>query len=778
MNQVLKYILIALAALLLVAVAVGFYIAASFDPNTFKPKIIQLVKEKTQRTLAIPGDIRLSFFPKIGLSLGGVTLSEFGADQAFASVDELRLSLGLIPLLQKQLQVDDAYVKGLKATLVRDPSGRLNIDDLLGAKPGGAPGGTPGQTVALPAFAVSSLHVDNGVITFRDEKAKATYALSDLDLKTGRIANDTPSTLDLSAQLRATAPQLDLATQLKSELTFNLDRKHFSLKDIVLDAKGDAAGISNLSAKLRGSVDAVMTTPAIDASKLEFAATGSRDKYQFEVDLALPRLGITREKVEGEHLGLRAVIRGATGNTTSVNLTAPRLEGSAEAFKILDIAFDIDATRPDQTLKAHLTGPAEGRLGSNSLKPAQVSVNPLGVQATLSGPFVPNKSVTGDLKGSAAVDLEKQRGEADLMGTFDESTIKAKIGVMGFSPPGYSFDLDIDKLDLTRYQPQKPSSASAPAPAPASAPAPAAAGKPGPEPPLDFSALKELNANGSIRIGSLKAPKIKATNVRIEVRARDGRVNIDPLAADLYGGSLNGAIDVDAQGTPRIAVRQKLADVNITPLLTDVANFERLEGRGNFSLNVTTAGQSVTELRKALSGSAAANLADGAIRGVNIAATIRDAKATLSPLKGQLQTAAADVNQKTVFSELKATFNIRNGVASSRDLVMTSPALRVVGEGDIDLGTERMNYLLKAQLNDTGTARIAGVRVDLASITIPVRVTGPLDAPTYQFDFGGLAASVAQQVLEEQIQKKLGGKLPEGTGGDLLQDAVKGLFRR
>ncbi|MET0918709.1 MAG: hypothetical protein ABWY07_09860, partial [Burkholderiales bacterium] len=85
--------------------------------------------------------------------------------------------------------------------------------------------------------------------------------------------------------------------------------------------------------------------------------------------------------------------------------------------------------------------------------------------------------------------------------------------------------------------------------------------------------------------------------------------------------------------------------------------------------------------------------------------------------------------------------------------------------------------LLKARLTEAGSARIAGTRVDLASVTIPVRVAGPLSAPTYQFDFGSMAAGVAEQAVQEQIEKKLGGKLPEGSGG-LLQDTLKGLFKR
>ena len=768
MSKIAKYILIALGILILVAAAIAAYVAATFDPNAYKPKIIQLVKEKTQRTLAIPGDIKLSFFPRVAVSLGKVSLSEPGSGKVFASVDELRVSLGLMPLLRNQIRADDVFINGLNATLVRYRDGRTNIDDLLGTEakiPAEKPAAPP---AALPVFDVSSITLERSAVAFLDEKANATYAVSDLDVKTGRIANDTPSTIELSAKVQATQPKVDVSTQLKSGFQFDLREKRYSLKDIALEVKGAAADVSNLSAKVQGSADADMKTPAIDVSKLNVAATGNRGEQSFDVEATLPRLKLTKEKVEGEQLTVKSVLKSA-GGTTNANVAMPKLEGSAKAFRVADLALDLDAVRPDQTLKARITGPVEGQLDEATLKPARISVNPLGVQATLSGPHIPNKAVSGDLKGSAVIDVAKERVNADLAGTFDQSNIKAKVGGAGFTSPGYTFDVDVDKLDLTRYQPP-------PKPPPQQTPTVPAA-KPGPEEAIDLSALKQLNANGSIRIGSLTAQKIKAQNVRIEVKAQGGRVNIDPMAANLYGGSLNGAIGVNAQATPQFSVRQNLTGVNVGPLLADAANFQRLEGRGTFALNVTTAGQTVNQLKKGLSGTAAANLADGAIRGVNIAATIREAKETIAQLKGQQQTTPADTSQKTDFAALKATFNIHNGVASNRDLVLTSTALQATGEGVIDLANDRMNYLLKARVPEAGSARIAGARVDLAQLTIPVRVTGPLNAPTYQFDFAGVAAGVAEQAVKEQIEKKLGEKLPGGAG-NLLQDAVKGLFKR
>ena len=73
-----------------------------------------------------------------------------------------------------------------------------------------------------------------------------------------------------------------------------------------------------------------------------------------------------------------------------------------------------------------------------------------------------------------------------------------------------------------------------------------------------MSALKGLNANGSIKIGSFKVANVKAANVRVDVKAANGRVDVSPIAANLYQGSLAGALSVQAAATPVIAIKQNL----------------------------------------------------------------------------------------------------------------------------------------------------------------------------------------------------------------------------
>jgi AsmA protein len=213
--------------------------------------------------------------------------------------------------------------------------------------------------------------------------------------------------------------------------------------------------------------------------------------------------------------------------------------------------------------------------------------------------------------------------------------------------------------------------------------------------------------------------------------------------------------------------------VNVGPLLRDFASNDTLEGRGNVTLDVTAQGNTESAVKKALNGRAALKLVEGAVKGIDIAGSIRNAKARLGALRGE-QTQQADKSQKTDFSELTATFKIVNGVAHNNDLSLKSPLLRVGGEGNIDLGSDTLDYLVKASI--VGTTKGQGGRdlADLTGITVPVRATGPLASPSYKLDFGAMITDVAKQKVEERITSEIGKRLGGVAGGTAAKDAAKG----
>mgnify|MGYP003705091745 CR=1 FL=1 len=97
-------------------------------------------------------------------------------------------------------------------------------------------------------------------------------------------------------------------------------------------------------------------------------------------------------------------------------------------------------------MNAKLTSPVSGNLHLQHIELPRLALN---VSAT--GPNLPGKSISGSLSGSASINASKQQVQAHLAGKVADSTIKADIGVNGFTPPALTFDVDVDQLDLDKY---------------------------------------------------------------------------------------------------------------------------------------------------------------------------------------------------------------------------------------------------------------------------------------------------------------------------------------
>jgi AsmA protein len=444
-----------------------------------------------------------------------------------------------------------------------------------------------------------------------------------------------------------------------------------------------------------------------------------------------------------------------TVNTLSARFDDSQVKGSVgirhfdKPLYVFDLDIDrIDADRyvPPSDPKTAQAGPAkpldlsalkalnaEGRLRIGSLKYGKVQ----------------SSNILIDLKADG------QKLNVDpFAAKVDDSQIRASLGITRFEKPIFSFNVDVDKLDADRYVTKSDQPAA----------------KNSGDTPIDLSALKTLNASGEAKLGWLKIANIKTTNVRLNLKANDGQVALAPFSADLYQGSMAGSLNVDARTTPAIALKQDMKGIQIGPLLVDSINNDMLEGKGTLSVDVNTQGATVGALKKALNGIAAVNLADGAVKGIDIAGTIRDVKSKLNLLKSQASV-GADQKKRTDFSEMKATFNIKNGVAHNDDLSMKAPLFRVTGSGDIDIGNETINYLAKPTVVSTTKGQGGKEAEALNGVTIPVKVTGTFSAPKYALDYTAAAAALAQKNLlggtkAEPLQQLIGGN-PE--------DALKGL---
>jgi AsmA protein len=155
-----------------------------------------------------------------------------------------------------------------------------------------------------------------------------------------------------------------------------------------------------------------------------------------------------------------------------------------------------------------------------------------------------------------------------------------------------------------------------------------------------------------------------------------------------------------------------------------------------------------------------------------------DVGALLQKVKsmGKSDEGSANGRDQTTFSELNASFSIKNGVAHNLDLDLKAPLLRVNGAGDIDLGNSALNYTVKASVVATTKGQGGKGLEQLSGLTVPVKLSGPFDGMKYQVDYGAAAAELAKSKVGEKVQESLDknkGKIEEQLGGKL-----KGLFGR
>ena len=507
MNKIIRYVVLPLAGVMVVVLALAAYLTATFDPNQYKPQIVQAVKDTTGRTLKLDGDIKLSFFPDIGATLGKASLSERASDTEFAGADDFHLVLKLLPLLKKQAVVDAIEATNLRASVIRYEDGKTNIDDLIGgAKSASARGAGDAQV----KVEIQHVTIKNATITYFDRVEGTQYALSKLNLKSGRLASGVPNKIELSFTAQSDKPRLNLDTTLKTTVTFDLDQQNYALSGLDLSANGFAAGIRNLAATAKGDVGAKPASNEFQFSRLAIAATGTQEGGNLDIKLDVPSFAVIQNEISGDKIVLEATLS-QSKSKLAAKLEISGIQGNAQLFKASEFTANLEMQHDGGTNKARVTSPLTG-----SIEAEKIELPKLVATINVRNPKLPKNPLDATISGSALVELVKQNASLIFAAKVDDSNIRGRVALAKFTRPFYTFDIDIDQLDADRYLP-----------------------KPDPKQPFDLSALKGLNASGSLKIGALKMGNVKASNVRFDVKAANGRIDASSATRFLPAASFD-----------------------------------------------------------------------------------------------------------------------------------------------------------------------------------------------------------------------------------------------
>jgi AsmA protein len=318
-----------------------------------------------------------------------------------------------------------------------------------------------------------------------------------------------------------------------------------------------------------------------------------------------------------------------------------------------------------------------------------------------------------------------------LTGTIGDGAFNGWASVDVASKPQVKLDLDFQRLDIAASPAPAASQDSSSTSQSPSQPSSQPSSESWSNATIDLNGLNYVDAEVRFSAAELNIGQAHFAPAAIDSTLAGGVVKCAVSNLGAYGGQANGEVDIDVSGgNPSYVMRGDLAGVRALPLLRSAAGFDKLDGKLQAKIAVRSNGASQRAIMSNLDGTVFANFQDGAIEGLNVAQMIRSL--TSNPLSGWQEAK----EQTTDLSQLSASFRIEKGHATTTDLNLVGPLVKMTGAGTIDLGTKMLAFRVEPKLVMTTEGQ--GRAADPAGFGVPVVIDGPWAEPRIYPDIAGM----------------------------------------
>ena len=644
-----------------VVVALGALVAiASFIPSeTYKEKIEALAEEQTGRKLTIEGDVGLTILPSLGVNAKKVRFAnaEWGSTPDMMSMDELNVSLKILPLLFGNVELDSFTLirpqihlevnrKG-KANWEFTPKAQAMTTDAEATGETGDQSGSSGMN-PIQNIRLGDIRISDGTASYKDAQAGASYEITEINLGVSLPSLDDPLNVDGSA-------------------VWN----------------GDKLNVALMVEKPRVLLEGGETALSVDASSPKVSKKFNGSLVMGDTPAFNGRLVLNVPSVRALAAWAGSPMAGKDGfGELDIKGT---VAGNSTEFSFSDAVIKIDGMTMEGFVSANIAGKVPYIKGALAIDKLNANVY---------------------MGGEAASGSEATSGG---------SASKA-------SSAGWSND------------------------------------------PIDMTGLRAINADLDLAVGAILIQKIKIGESKLNLKLRNGVMTANLSKLALYEGTGKGKLTLDgSRSTPKIKANFDLSGLQAHPLLTDAADFTRLEGTALFDFAINTSGKSQKAMVSALSGKGKFDFQNGAIRGINIAQLMRNVFS--NPLSGW----GAGGTQSTDFSELNGSFTIARGILTNKDLKMLSPLIRIAGSGTVNMPKQTLNYRVEPKLVGSLEGQGGGVA---SGLEVPVVISGPWSDPSFSPDLAAALTNNPDAIID--AVKNLGGGGSSGGVGGLMDGLLGG----
>jgi AsmA protein len=229
-----RKIAIVLVSLIVVLIAAVLIFVATFDANKYRGTIQSELQKRLGRPMKL-GDIHLGIFPPRFRvqDLAIADDSHFSPDAPFVKAQELDVSVKLLPLIHRQVEINSLSLQRPTVNLIKNQAGVWNFGSLghpaetnaeapmpKGQQPptsipSSPPTPKPQKSVGTPSsepaeqqFSVEQLTIQDGQVSLLDQmKSKTPTVYDHIDVILKNFAPNQPFTMDASANVVGTQSQ-------------------------------------------------------------------------------------------------------------------------------------------------------------------------------------------------------------------------------------------------------------------------------------------------------------------------------------------------------------------------------------------------------------------------------------------------------------------------------------------------------------------------------------------------------------------------------------------
>jgi AsmA protein len=217
----------------------------------------------------LEGELKLSFFPSLGISTGKIELSNAQGFEGkpFATLQESVIKINLLPLFTKQIETGGLVVKNVVLNLTRNKEGANNWDDLTKRDQTKTTNLSvpesekPAESDFFKTVAIGAITIENAQLNWDNQQTGKRLEIKNITLKTDEFRVNEPIALDLSFLIVDTEAKLTESIKFVTALTVKEKFDHIVLGHSDLHSITDDTTLSGKSVVATMSAEVVLDLP-------------------------------------------------------------------------------------------------------------------------------------------------------------------------------------------------------------------------------------------------------------------------------------------------------------------------------------------------------------------------------------------------------------------------------------------------------------------------------------------------------------------------------------